>query len=196
MQYILVILIAYLIGSLNFAIVISKLVLKKDIRQYGSKNAGTTNALRIMGGKLASIVLVGDILKAFTAVWIGYSILGDEGKLLAGIFVIMGHIYPLYFKFKGGKGVATAAGMLLAFDIRMFIILAIIFFTVVFITKFVSLSSIITSAFVPIGMYIFYKEWFFVATGLLIFCGIVYMHRTNIVRLINHEENKISFKKK
>lgn len=196
MEFILIMLIAYFIGSLNFAILISKAVLKKDIRNYGSKNAGSTNALRVMGGKLATCVLIGDILKAFLAVLIGFNMGSDEGKLLAGIFVIVGHIYPLYFKFKGGKGVATAAGMLLAFDLRMFAILFVIFFTVLFITRFVSLSSMSAGAFLPFGMYIFYKEPIFVLTGILIFLGLIYMHRTNIVRLIHHEENKISFSKK
>ncbi|MFI3227034.1 MAG: glycerol-3-phosphate 1-O-acyltransferase PlsY [Clostridia bacterium] len=196
MNYILIMVIAYLIGSFNFAIVISKTVLKKDIRNYGSKNAGSTNALRVMGGKLAAIVFAGDILKAFLAVLIGFNLGSDEGKLLAGIFVIIGHIYPLYFNFKGGKGVATAAGMLLAFDLRMFAILFVIFFAVLFISKFVSLSSMSAGAFLPFGMYIFYHDAIFVLTGILIFLGIIYMHRTNIVRLIHHEENKFSFKKK
>ncbi|MFI3115229.1 MAG: glycerol-3-phosphate 1-O-acyltransferase PlsY [Clostridia bacterium] len=195
MQYLAIMIIAYVIGSLNFAIVISKLVLKKDIRDYGSKNAGTTNAFRIMGAKLGALVLVGDISKAFIAVLIGSNMGGDKGKLLAGILVIIGHVYPVYFKFKGGKGVATATGMLLAFDLKMFAILFVIFMTVLLVTKFVSLSSLSAGAFLPFGMYIYYGDAIFVLTGTLIFLGVVYLHRANIVRLINHEENKISFKK-
>lgn len=196
MEFLMIILASYLIGSLNFAIVISKLVLKKDIRDYGSKNAGATNALRVMGGKLALIVFTGDVLKAFLAVNLGFYLGSDEGKLLGGIFVIIGHIYPVYFKFKGGKGVATATGMFLAFDLKMFAVLFVVFMIVLLITKFVSLASMITGAFLPFGMYFFYQETLFVVTGILIFLGLVYMHRTNIVRIINHEENKISFKKK
>lgn len=195
MQYLAIVLIAYVIGSLNFAIVISKLILKKDIRDYGSKNAGTTNAFRIMGAKLGTLVLVGDISKAFISVLIGSHFGGDEGKLIAGIFVIVGHVYPLYFKFKGGKGVATATGMLLAFDLKMFAILFVIFMTVLLVTKFVSLSSLSAGAFLPFGMYIYYGDAIFVLTGTLIFLGVVYLHRANIVRLINGEENKLSFKK-
>lgn len=196
MDTIIIIISAYLLGSLNFAIVFSKWFMKKDIREYGSRNAGTTNVLRVMGKKWALVVLLCDIFKAVAAVSIGGAIGGNIGKLIAGGVVIIGHIYPLYFKFKGGKGVATAAGMLLAFDLRMFAILVIIFFTVLYISKFVSLSSMAAGAFLPFGMYIFYKDSLFVLTGILIFLGIIYMHRTNIVRIVNHEENKFSFKKK
>ena len=199
MDYYIMILIAisaYLLGSLNFAIVISKWFLKNDIRQYGSKNAGATNSLRVMGAKFALLVLFGDMLKGFVAVSIGEYFFGQTGALLAGLFVILGHVFPLYFNFKGGKGVATAAAVILAFDFRMFLILVVVFFIVLIITKFVSLSSIIASTALPICMVIFYKGSFFLSVGLLINLFIIYLHRANIVRIINHEESKISFKKK
>lgn len=196
MEYILIAVIAYLIGSLNFAIVLSKTVLKKDIREFGSKNAGTTNAFRMMGAKLGTTVLLGDVLKAFLAVSIGYKLGYDEGKLIAGVFVIIGHIYPIYFKFRGGKGVATSAGMLLAFDLHMFAMFISVFLVVLFISKFVSLASMCAGISLPVGMYMYYQEAFFVLVGILISLGLVYMHRANIVRILNHEENKVSFKKK
>lgn len=196
MDYILTIILSYLIGSLNFAIVLSKLIFKKDIREHGSKNAGSTNAFRVLGGKVAICVLLGDIFKAIFSVLLGNYIASDIGKLLAGIFVILGHIYPVYFNFKGGKGVATVVGMLMAFDFRMFLGFVIIFFFLLFLTKYVSLSAMIASLVLPIGMYVFYNDFIFVATGVLVFLGIVYMHRANIKRLLNNTENKISFKKK
>lgn len=187
---------AYILGSLNFALVFSKLVLKFDIREHGSKNAGTTNVLRIMGKKWAISVLLLDMLKAVCAVFVGNAFLGDEGKLLAGIFVILGHVFPVFFKFKGGKGVATTAGMFLAFDLKIFAILAVIFFIMIFITKIVSISSMTASAVLPIVMYIYYDSWIFPCVGFTLFMGIVYVHRPNIARMIAGEENKISFKKK
>ena len=106
---------AYLLGSLSFAIIVSKLTLGKDIRNYGSGNAGLTNAYRTMGAKKTLLVLLGDIAKGAAAVSIGMVLAGPVGKLTAGIFVILGHMFPLYFGFKGGKGVLVGAVMLAFF---------------------------------------------------------------------------------
>ena len=111
---------AYLLGSLSFAIIVSKLTLGKDIRNYGSGNAGLTNAYRTMGAKKTLLVLLGDIAKGAAAVSIGMVLAGPVGKLTAGIFVILGHMFPLYFGFKGGKGVLVGAVMLAFFDWRVF----------------------------------------------------------------------------
>ena len=100
---------AYLLGSLSFAIIVSKLTLGKDIRNYGSGNAGLTNAYRTMGAKKTLLVLLGDIAKGAAAVSIGMVLAGPVGKLTAGIFVILGHMFPLYFGFKGGKGAYSAS---------------------------------------------------------------------------------------
>ena len=103
---------AYLFGSLSFAIIVSKVTLGKDIRNYGSGNAGLTNAYRTMGAKKTLFVLLGDIAKGAAAVSVGWALGGPVGKLTAGIFVILGHMFPLYFGFKGGKGVLVGAVML------------------------------------------------------------------------------------
>lgn len=100
---------AYLLGSLSFAIIVSKVTLGKDIRNYGSGNAGLTNAYRTMGAKKTLFVLLGDIAKGAAAVSVGWALGGPVGKLTAGIFVILGHMFPLYFGFKGGKGVLVGA---------------------------------------------------------------------------------------
>ena len=113
---------AYLFGSLSFAIIVSKVTLGKDIRNYGSGNAGLTNAYRTMGAKKTLFVLLGDIAKGAAAVSVGWALGGPVGKLTAGIFVILGHMFPLYFGFKGGKGVLVGAVMLAFFDWRVFVI--------------------------------------------------------------------------
>ena len=109
---------AYLLGSLSFAIIVCKLTLGRDIRDYGSGNAGLTNAYRTMGGAKTLLVLLGDLAKAAAALAIGGALLGQGGKLLAGAFVILGHVYPAYFGFRGGKGVLVGAMTLLSSDVE------------------------------------------------------------------------------
>ena len=125
---------AYLLGSLSFAIIVSKLTLGKDIRNYGSGNAGLTNAYRTMGAKKTLLVLLGDIAKGAAAVSIGMVLAGPVGKLTAGIFVILGHMFPLYFGFKGGKGVLVGAVMLAFFDWRVFGIAFVLFLLILFLS--------------------------------------------------------------
>ena len=146
--------IAYLIGSLNFAILLSR---KKhdDIRDHGSKNAGTTNMLRTYGKRMAVVTLLGDFLKAVIAVRIGALICGEfpyfSGMYIAALFCIVGHIFPVYFKFKGGKGIAAAAGAILACgEWSVLLILLLIFVIVVIGTKYVSLASIMVSLMYPL----------------------------------------------
>ena len=203
LKYAIVIVVSYLLGSLNFSIIISKAMLGKDVRQYGSGNAGSTNAYRLMGGKKTILVMLGDILKGIVAVLFGGILFGEmgnfggTGKMTAGIFVIIGHVFPLYFGFKGGKGVLTAAAVFGMFDIRILAIIFTVFLIVVFITRFVSLASIFAAAAVPISIAIFYGlDPFYFTTGLLLGAFVIYMHRANIGRLIRHEESRFSFKKK
>lgn len=196
MDYFIIILIAYLLGSVNFSIVISKYIYNDDIRQYGSKNAGSTNALRVRGKKFGLMVLTGDMTKGVIAVLVGGYLCGNLGKLIAGFFVILGHVYPVFFKFKGGKGVATTTAVVLAFDIRVFAIFLTVFTIVLIISKFVSLGSICASFSIPFSMFFLYNDWIYVSFGLLITLFIIYLHRANIARILNKEESKVSFKKK
>ena len=119
-NYLIIAAISYLLGSLSFAIIICKLTLGQDIRTYGSGNAGLTNSYRTMGAKKTLLVLVGDIGKAAISLAIGGMLEGTMGKLVAGIFVIVGHVFPVYFGFRGGKGVLVGATMLLFLDWRIF----------------------------------------------------------------------------
>ena len=129
--------IAYLLGSLSFAIIICKLTLGKDIRTYGSGNAGLTNSYRTMGAGKTLLVLVGDIGKAAVALAVGGMLAGMMGKLVAGIFVILGHVFPVYFGFRGGKGVLVGATMLVFLDWRIFLVAFVLFVIAVGLTRWV-----------------------------------------------------------
>ena len=187
---------AYLLGSLSFAIIVSKLTLGKDIRNYGSGNAGLTNAYRTMGAKKTLLVLLGDIAKGAAAVSIGMVLAGPVGKLTAGIFVILGHMFPLYFGFKGGKGVLVGAVMLAFFDWRVFGIAFLLFVLAVALTKWISLGSILGAISFPITTWVCYRDPVLTAMALGMAAVVVFMHRSNIGRIIHGKENKFSFKSK
>ena len=187
---------AYLLGSLSFAIIVSKLTLGKDIRNYGSGNAGLTNAYRTMGAKKTLLVLLGDIAKGAAAVSIGMVLAGPVGKLTAGMFVILGHMFPLYFGFKGGKGVLVGAVMLVFFDWRVFGIAFLLFVLAVALTKWISLGSILGAISFPITTWVFYRDPVLTAMAFGMAAVVVFMHRSNIGRIIRGKENKFSFKSK
>lgn len=184
---------AYLIGSISSAVIVGRVFFKQDIKKIGSGNAGATNALRAFGKMVGASVFLFDFLKGFIAVWLGYRIAGDLGSYGAAIGVILGHTFPVFFGFKGGKGIATAAGLLFFLDLKMILILLAIFFIVVISSKIVSLGSVIVAILAPIYTYRFYyqdnKIYFF---SILILASIIlFNHRSNIGRLIRGEENKL-----
>ncbi|MBR4940659.1 MAG: glycerol-3-phosphate 1-O-acyltransferase PlsY [Clostridia bacterium] len=203
---------SYLLGSFNTSIVVSKCFLKKDIRKYGSGNAGFTNAVRSMGIKLAMLVFAGDIGKCAIACLLGQLIYcgnmsfvdGAAGRLLAGAFVFFGHIYPLFFRFKGGKGALTLAVTVAMFDWRIFLIGLAVFLIIVFITKFISLGSIVIGFLFPIAVFVFSRtdlSSLDMSIGYTVIAAImggtlIIKHRTNIVRLFKGTESKFSFKGK
>ena len=176
----------YLYGKMNHI----------DIRNYGSGNAGLTNAYRTMGAKKTLLVLLGDIAKGAAAVSIGMVLAGPVGKLTAGIFVILGHMFPLYFGFKGGKGVLVGAVMLAFFDWGVFGIAFVLFLLSVIVTKWISLGSILGAVSFPITTWVFYRDPVLTAMALGMAAVVVFMHRSNIGRIIRGKENKFSFKSK
>lgn len=188
--------VSYLLGSLNSAIIVSKSMLRDDIRSYGSGNAGLTNSYRTMGPKMTFLVLFGDILKGVVAILVGAYLMGALGKLIAGAFVIVGHVFPLYFGFKGGKGVLVGATMLFLFDWRIFLIAITLFVLAVVLTKWVSLGSILAAISFPISTYFFYRDFPFTVIAILLGAAVVYMHRSNIGRILKGTESKFSFKSK
>lgn len=188
---------AYLIGSINPAIIISQKYFHDDIRTHGSGNAGATNTLRTYGKKTAAIIFALDILKAAVAIAIGSLILTRAiGGAIAGLFVILGHTFPVYYKFKGGKGVACTAMVILMLSPASFAILLPVFIAIVALTRFVSLGSIIAVMLFPLLNNVFYHEDGFVTlTAFAIMLLVVFMHRENIKRLLEGKESKISFGK-
>ena len=192
---------SYLLGSINSAIIVSKFKLKDDIRKFGSGNAGGTNALRTMGLGGAMLVFLGDGLKAavamvltkilfpaaeYTGVLSGGAIL-----LLSGIFVIIGHIYPVFFGFKGGKGVMTIAVIICVFNYIIGIIGVSVFILCVAISRFVSLASMLAVVSVSVCFFIFHPgEHIVQAIGVVMALGIIFSHRQNIKRIFNGTENK------
>lgn len=202
---------SYLLGSLNFGVILSNTVKKEDVRDSGSGNAGTTNMMRTYGKTLGLLTIAGDILKVMVAIWIAFKIMDVEElkvtldnasdypqvvlKSFAGLFAVLGHIFPCFFKFKGGKGVATSGGMVIMIDWRIALILLIIFALTILITKYVSLGSILMAMFYPVFIGIFYKDIILVLIATVFTIIVVVAHRENVKRLINHTENKIGQKK-
>lgn len=187
---------SYLLGSLSFAIIICKLTLGKDIRSYGSGNAGLTNAYRTMGAGKTLLVLVGDIGKAAAALAIGGILAGMMGKLIAGIFVILGHVFPVYFGFRGGKGVLVGATMLAFLDWRIFLVAVGLFAVVVAVTKWVSLGSIVGAISFPVCMHIIYAQLRLTAVAAGMAAAVIIMHRANIKRILAGTENRFTFNSK
>ena len=195
-----IILSSYFLGSINFAIIISGKKYKQDIRDFGSKNAGMTNMMRTYGKKAAGFTLLGDALKAVISCLIGYILLGHLGSYLAGLFCIIGHIFPAYYRFKGGKGVITTAVAILMCDPFVFLLLFLIFVIIVLFTRYISLGSVICVMLYPILLDRMSRILTGQATPYTIFAIIaailvVIKHRQNIKRLFQGKESKFSFKK-
>ena len=190
--------IAYLIGSINPAIIISRRYFNDDVRDHGSGNAGATNTLRTYGARVAAVIFALDLVKAAVAVLIGSLILTRSiGGAIAGLFVILGHMFPIYYKFKGGKGVACTATIILLLSPASFVILLPVFVGIVVLTRFVSLGSIIAVMLFPLLTSVFYgSEGFITLSAFAIMLLVVFMHRENIKRLMEGKESKISFGRK
>ncbi|MDO4363012.1 MAG: glycerol-3-phosphate 1-O-acyltransferase PlsY [Clostridia bacterium] len=211
LKLVIIAVISYLLGSLNFGVILSKSMKKEDVRDSGSGNAGTTNMMRTYGKVWGFLTIAGDILKVVLAIWIAFKIMPVEElkatldnvsdypqvvlKSFAGLFAVLGHIFPCYFRFKGGKGVATSGGMVIVIDWRIALILLVIFALTILITKYVSLGSILMAIFYPVFIAIFYKDIVLVSIALVFTIIVVVAHRENVKRLFNHTENKIGSKK-
>lgn len=191
------IIISYLLGNISGGMIFGKLLFNKDIRDYGSKNAGTTNALRVFGIKAGALTFIVDVLKSILACFIGMKLLGLSGILLAGIFVVIGHNWPIFLNFKGGKGIASSFGFIMFLDYKIAIVAIIIFIIIVILTKYISLGSMLTTTLVLPISYIFfgYRNIYVLLTFLFLASLSIFRHNSNIIRLINGDENKINFKK-
>ena len=198
--------IAYVLGSVPNAVWYGKVFFGIDVREHGSGNAGATNTLRTLGNKAGFVVFFLDILKGFLATNL-VVLLKDivpqseeyfQVQMLLGAFAVIGHIYPVFAKFKGGKGIATLVGVLSAMDFRLILLLLVTFIIIVSITRFISVGSMISAILSPIyvGLLYNWQQQSFLYFCLLIALLVVYTHRANIKRLIAGNENKFTFSKK
>ena len=211
--YIIIAIIAYAIGSINFSVILSRKIAGFDVREKGSGNAGSTNMLRSVGTKAALLTLICDILKGVVSILIAV-ILGlifkesDKALLvqIAGICVIIGHTFPIFFEFKGGKGVATALGVLLTSNWRLGLICLVFALVLMVLTRMVSVGSIgaailfpVLTLFVNMNLlqcnYIVTEGSGYLIYSIILAAIIIFNHRTNIQRILSGQENKISFKK-
>ena len=179
---------SYLLGSIPFGLVLTKIFLKKDIRDIGSGNIGTTNVLRTGRKSLAAATLVLDLLKGYFSMAITFTYFENLISYSA-LICFIGHIFPFWLKFKGGKGIATYLGVILALSYKFFLIFGISWLILSFLFRYASLSSIISSLIVFIYSYFFNNNFFLIL--FIFFVIIIYTHRENIVRLKNSEESKI-----
>lgn len=199
-------LLGYLLGSISFAVIVSRVGFGQDVREHGSHSAGMTNVLRVYGKKAAVFTLLGDFSKGIAAVLLArvlcgvLSVTAFDGAYIAGLGAILGHLYPLYFHFRGGKGILTAIGIIAVIDPVVFVGLIAVCVPIMFITKIVSIGSLTGAVLFPIftvvagyfrGGVQIWNVWY----SLLIAVLVVWMHRANIKRLKNGTENKFGSKK-
>ncbi len=207
-EYIIMAVVAYAIGSINFSVIFSRKFAGFDVRDKGSGNAGTTNMLRSVGKKAAIITLICDILKGVVAIGIAY-ILGKfleevNGAILvqiAALAVVIGHTFPIFFEFRGGKGVATSLGILICINWQIGIVCLIFALIIMAVTKMVSAGSVTAAILYPVLVICQVgKEYFIVAGNYIIFSIllaliVIFNHRANIKRILTGTENRLSFKK-
>ncbi|HFD6379308.1 glycerol-3-phosphate 1-O-acyltransferase PlsY [Staphylococcus aureus] len=201
MMIIVMLLLSYLIGAFPSGFVIGKLFFKNDIRQFGSGNTGATNSFRVLGRPAGFLVTFLDIFKGFITVffplWLPVHADGPistffTNGLIVGLFAILGHVYPVYLKFQGGKAVATSAGVVLGVNPILLLILAIIFFIVLKIFKYVSLASIVAAICCVIGSLII-QDYILLVVSFLVSIILIIRHRSNIARIFRGEEPKIKW---
>ena len=203
--------VAYLCGCFNGAVIVSKYILRNDVRKHGSGNAGLTNFYRTFGGALTAVVILCDVLKAVvalrTGVWIagfskalwvndGYHLWITLFKYWSALFCLLGHMFPCMFKFKGGKGVLSGGAIVLMIDWRIALVVWAGFIILFLLTRYVSLGSLWAGISFPFATWFCYRDPTIIVLGFL--CGglIIWQHRSNIKRLIQGNENKFSFHRK
>ncbi|MBO4562419.1 MAG: glycerol-3-phosphate 1-O-acyltransferase PlsY [Clostridia bacterium] len=186
----------YLIGSVVTAIIISRLVFKEDVRTQGSGNSGATNAARVYGLRFGVLTFLGDFAKGILACLIGRLIAGTYGFAAAGAACIAGHCFPVWFDFRGGKGVSVGAALALMLDWRIFAAAIAVFVLFAFVTRIVSVASICATLTVGVLSAVLLPEPILKALGVLAALTVIIMHRTNIGRLILGTEKKMEFGKK
>lgn len=194
-KILIMLIVAYLIGAIPSGVIVGKLFFHTDIRQAGSGNIGTTNTYRVLGPTAGTVVMAMDILKGTIAA-LQPSLLfhmNNRYTLLIGLAAILGHTFSIYIGFKGGKAVATSAGILLAYNWQFFLIASAIMFTLVYVTSMVSVASMTAFPIVTLLAIFYYQDWLLSLVALLLTVFIFYRHRTNIARIKNGTESLVHF---
>lgn len=199
-------LLAYLCGCFNGAVIVSKYILRDDVRKHGSGNAGLTNFYRTFGGLLTLVVILTDVLKAVVAILISVAMFSQSGmdtvyyvllaKYWAGLFCLLGHMFPCMFGFKGGKGILSGGTVAIMIDWRLALLVWGAFIILVLLTRYVSLGSCAAGVLFPVGTYLLFGQPVLVVLATIIGGGLVFMHRANIQRLLAGTESKFSLRKK
>ena len=185
-------LVAYLLGSIPSGLWIGQYFFQKDIRQFGSGNLGSTNAFRVLGKKAGSVVLFCDVFKGFLAMILAMTVFKQDSlsPLWIASFAVIGHTFPLFASFKGGKAVATFAGMILAYQPLLLLYGLLIFLALLAITRMVSLTAMVTIT-AGVLLSLLFNDWTLTAFALALDIFIIYRHRSNIQRILNGTENKV-----
>jgi len=191
MSYLFLILIGYLLGSIPSGLIIGKQMSGIDIREHGSGNLGGTNAFRVLGFKGGLIVISADIVKGIIPAYIGLVWIGEWGAIIAGTASVLGHAFPLFAGFKGGKSVATAVGVFLVLMPYAIVVAAIVFFATLFTTRYVSLASMLGAVALAISSIALGKSIWIIITSILVVVFLIYRHRENIKRILDGTESKV-----
>ena len=197
--FVLIAALAYFCGCFNGAVIVSKYILRDDVRNHGSGNAGLTNFYRTFGGPLTAVVILTDVLKAVLAVWLATDIINAPAeavtlaKYWAGLFCLLGHMYPCMFQFKGGKGILSGGAIMLMIDWRIALVAWVGFLVLAVLTRYVSLGSVWAGASFPIATWFLYHDWVLLLLGIAMGGLTVWKHRGNIHRLLTGTESKFSF---
>ena len=199
LKIVIIVAVGYLIGCLSTAYIVGKLFGNVDIRQHGSGSLGATNMVRVKGWKYGLFTLLGDASKGAVASALGWLILGSvDGAAIGGVAAIVGHNWPVFLNFKGGKGVAATLGSILVVNWWVGLVMIALAVLIIAVTRYVSVGSMVGGAGVAVFMACLYwgSDWVLVAYGLIVGLMIILVHHANIGRLLHGSENKLSFGKK
>ncbi len=187
-KFLIVIAAGYLLGSLSSSLLLSRFGWGRDVRKHGSGNAGATNMARVFGLGAGFATLAGDMLKAAAAIWLGYRLLGDVGLAAGGCACILGHCFPVFHQFRGGKGISVGAMIGLAIDWRVFVGIVVVFLIVAFLTKKVSAGSLAASVSIIVFALVFHVSTPRLILAIFAMCLAIFQHRSNIKRLAEGTE--------
>ena len=193
MMSILLMIIGYLLGSIPFALIVGKIGYGIDIREHGSGNLGGTNTFRVLGVKAGLIVTIADILKGTLAASLPVLFSVDIHPLITGMFAVFGHTYPVFAQFRGGKAVATSGGVLLFYSPMLFMTMLAVFFLVLYVSKYVSLSSMLTGVYATVYAFVWTDDVPLRIVVTLLTLFVFYRHRANVKRILNKTEPKVKW---